>query len=790
MGEFAIGQPVPREEDPRLLSGCGQFLDDVNLRNQAWGYVLRSPHAMAKIVSIDTSKAEKATGVIKILTGKDWEREGYGRLPCEDSKFRKDGTPMFHPPHPALVTGHARLVGDYIAFVVAETKEQARDASELIEVHYEPLPSVSNIENALEEGAPAVWPDCPDNICFFEEQGDGKAVDAAFKKADHIIRKKMVINRVTAVALEPRGCLGFYEKHLERYTLYTGLQNPHPLRHQITRQIFDIPETSTRIIPGDVGGSFGMRGGTYHELVLVLWASRLIDRPVKWTCDRSEGFTSDDHARDNVSDLALALDKKGNFLGLKIQTWANLGAYLAIRGPRPPTGNLGTLAGVYKTPAVHVEVTGVFTNTNSTSPYRGSGAPEAAYICERLIDIAARELGIDPAVIRRKNCVTPDQMPWTNALGFTYDCGDFPGNLEKALAAINYDDFEERRAQSEKIGKLRGIGLSNTVKKTSTPNLESCSIRFDPSGTVTLIMGTISHGQGHETVFKQIVCEKLGLEPSSIRYVQGDTDIANYGRGTFNSRSMSIGGSAVVRACDKTIEKAKKIASYILEAAETDIEFEFGELKVIGTDRKISILRVAEKAFDPKALSPDIEPGLNETGIYTPQYWNWPTGVQVCELEIDPETGVIQIHDFVCVDDVGTVVNPLLLKAQMHGGIVQGIGQALMENIVFDSESGQLISGSLMDYCLPRADNVCQMEIISAPVPTNSNLLGVKGGGESGPTGALPATINAVVDALKPLGITHIEMPATPERVWKAMKKAKRTETIQQGLLVESQNEK
>ena len=773
MGDFAVGQSVPREEDPRLLTGGGEFLDDVNLRGQAWGHVLRSPHAMADIKSIDIDKAEKAPGVLRILTGADWAAENYGGLPCEDAtKKRRDGSPMYHPTWPALVDGRARLVGDCVAFVIAETELQARDAAELIVLDYAPLQSVSGVERAVAPDAPAVWADCADNVCFVDQKGDAAAVDAAFAKADHIVRQKLVNNRVTAVALEPRGCIGDYDSRYERYTLYTGLQNPHPLRYQIARQVFDIPETSVRVIPGDVGGSFGMRGGTYNELVLVLWASRLTGRPVKWRCDRSEGFMSDSHGRDNVSDVALALDKDGKFLGLKVSTLADMGAYLAIRGPRPPTNNLGTLAGVYRTPAVHVEITGVFTNTVPTNPYRGAGAPEAAYLGERLIDMAARELGMDPAVIRQINSVTPDQMPWTNALGFTYDCGDFPGNMEKALEAAGYAEFEVRRAEAANRGRLRGIGFSNTVKKTSSPFPESSSIRFDPSGTVTLMMGTISHGQGHETVFKQIVCDRLGIEPSSIRYVQGDTDTVPYGRGTFNSRSMSIGGSAVSLACDKTIEKAKRIAAHLLESAVDDIDFADGEFAVGGTDRSVTILEVAAAAFRPGAMPADIEPGLYEVGTFAPQYWNWPTGVQVCELEIDPETGETQIVNFVCVDDVGTVVNPMLLKAQMHGGIVQGIGQALVEDIVYDAD-GQLITGSLMDYCLPRADDICNMDIISAPTITSSNLIGAKGGGESGPTGALPATINAVVDALKPLGVNHIDMPATPQRIWQAIQTAK-----------------
>jgi len=773
MGEFAIGQSVRREEDPRLLTGGGYFLDDINVYGQTWGYVLRSPYAMADIRSIDISAAEKAPGVLRVLTGEDWAAEGYGGLPCEDATKKKpDGSPMFHPEWPALVRDQVRLVGDHVAFVVAETQLQARDAAELIEVDYAPLPAVAGLEDAVAPGAPTVWPDCPDNVCFFEETGDAVAVDEAFAKADHVVSQKLVNNRVTAVAMEPRGCIGDYDPRQDRYTIYAGLQNPHPLRFQIARQVFSIPETGVRVIPGDVGGSFGMRGGTYNELVLVLWASRLVGRPVKWRCDRSEGFMSDTHGRDNVSEVELALDEEGYFLGLRVRTLASMGAYLGIRGPRPPTNNLGTIAGVYRTPAVHVAVTGVFTNTVSTNPYRGAGAPEAAYVGERLIDIAAQRLGMDPAEIRQKNCVTPDQMPWTNALGFTYDCGNFTGNMETALEAADYAGFEARRAEAAGRGMLRGFGFSNTVKKTSSPYPESCGIRFDPSGTVLLIMGTISHGQGHETVFKQIVCDRLGLDPSIIRYIQGDTDIVTYGRGTFNSRSMSIGGSAVWLACDKTIEKAKRIAAHLLEAADADIEFSDSAFTVSGTDRSIRFLDVAKAAFRPADLPPDIEPGLNEIGTFAPQYWNWPTGVQVCELEIDPDTGVTDIVNFVCVDDVGTVVNPLLLKAQMHGGIVQGIGQALMEDIAYDAD-GQLLSGSLMDYCMPRADDLCLMEIISAPTITASNLIGAKGGGESGPTGALPTTINAVVDALKPLGIDHIDMPATPQRIWRAIRAAK-----------------
>lgn len=774
MGEFAIGQPLPREEDPRLLKGDGNFLDDINFLNQAYGFVLRSPHAHAEIISIDTQAAKNLPGVIRVLTGDDWKAENYGTMPCEDTAManRSDGTPMFHPYRGALITERARFVGDYIAFIIAETRDQARNAAELIEVEYKVLPAINSIQKALESDVTSIWPENPDNIAFTLEKGDEQAVEEAFAKADKIITREFSISRVTAVTMEPRGCIGSYDKRTARYTLYTGLQNPHPVRQQLTQGVFHIPETQMHVVPGDVGGSFGMRGGTYPELALVLWGARITDRPIKWICDRSEGFMSDDHGRDNLSKVSLALDKEGLFLGIKVHSVASMGAYLAIRGPRPPTNNLGTLAGVYRTPAAFVRVDGVFTNMNCTNPYRGSGAPEAAFNIERIVDIAADEIGMDPALLRTKNSVTPEQMPWTNALGFTYDCGDFPGNQEKALNAINYDQFPDRREKSRAAGRLRGIGISNTVKKTSSPFPETCKLRFDPSGTLTMIMGTISHGQGHETIFKQIVCDKLGLDPSIIRFVQGDTDVATYGRGTFNSRSTSIGGSAAALACSKTIDKGRRIAAHLFETAESDIEFTSGNFIVTGTDRQISLIEVAQKSFQASSMPPDIEPGLDEQGVFKPEYWNWPTGVQVCEVEIDPETGTTEIVNFVCVDDVGTVINPLLLKAQMHGGIAQGIGQALMENIHFDGVSGQLLTGSLMDYCMPRADDFCYMDIISAPTITASNLIGAKGGGESGPTGALPATINAIINALRPLGIDHIDMPTTPHRIWQEIQAA------------------
>ena len=772
MNDFGIGASVPREEDRRLLTGRGLFLDDLTIPGQAHGVVLRSPHAHAEITRIETARAKAASGVLAVLTGKDVIADGLGWMQCEDSRDRPDGTPMPRPPQPVLVSDRVKFVGDYVAFVVAETEAAALDAAALIEVDYAPLPAIASIAEALAPNAPPVWEGCPDNICFAYIEGDTDAVEAAIAAAPHVARRELVVNRITAVAMEPRCCIGEFDPRQNRYTLYTGLQNPHQLRAELALNVFGIKETQVRVISGDIGGSFGMRGGNYRELVLVLWAARRIGRPVKWVSSRTEGFATDDHARDNVSTLTLAFDDDGQFLALKIQTYANLGAYLAVRGPRPPVGNLGTLAGIYRTPAVSVEVKAVFSNTGSTSPYRGSGAPEAAYITEHMVDIAARTLDLDRSEIRRRNAVTPDQMPWTNALGYIYDVGDFPSNLDRALRDAAYEGFADRRASSAGRGRLRGIGLATTVKKTSTPNIEGAEIRFDPSGTIALIMGTISHGQGHETVFKQVLCDRLGVAPEAILFVQGDTDVVAYGRGTFNSRSMSIGGSAIAVAADKIIDKGIRIAAHLLEAAEADIAFDEGKFAVRGTDRHATLDEVVVAAFAAQKLPPDIEPGLFAQGFYAPRYWNWPSSVQVCEVEIDPETGTVAIERYVCISDAGTVVNPMLYYGQMCGGIVQGIGQALFEDIRYEPGSVQLLTGSLMDYTLPRADDLSPIEVASHPRPTASNPLGTKGVGESGPTGALPATMSAILDALAPLGIDDIAMPATPHRIWQAIREA------------------
>ncbi len=771
MGEYALGQPVPRSEDPRLLSGGGRYVDDVQLPNTAYGYVLRSPHAHAKINAMDTRAAKAAPGVLLVLTGEDWAASGWGNPPIASGRKRPDGSPMFSPPMPPLVTGRVRRVGDYVAFVVAETLAQAKDAAELIEIDYDILPSVTDTAEAGKPGAPAVWDECPDNICFVHEAGKKQETEAAFAKADKIIKHTFVITRVMAASMEPRGCTADYNRFEDSYTFYTTLQGVHPYRATLARML-RVPESKVRVIAGDVGGSFGMKSSVYPEGPLCLLASRKLGRPVKWLADRSEAFLSDYGGRDNISTAELALDADNRFLGFRVTTIANLGAYVASATPNPAVNNIGTLAGVYTTPAIHVTVTGVLSNSNSMAPYRGAGRPEAAYVIERIIDVAADELGIDPAELRRINTIPPDAMPFKTGLTFTYDCGAFEKNMDMTLEMAAYAGFEKRRAEAKARGRLRGIGLSNTIERAAAPGIEAAEIRIDRSGTMTILAGSCTQGQGHETVFKQIVCDKLGLKPEQVHYVWGDTEKVAFGHGTGGSRSATLGGSAVLMATDKVIAKASRIAAHKLECAGEDIVFSEGTFSVAGTDRSISFAEVAKFASNPGDIPDGMEPGLNEDATYTAKTMNYPNGCHVCELEIDPDTGVVDILDYNVVDDVGTVMNPLLLKGQIHGGVAQGIGQALMEIISYD-EGGQLITGSFMDYAMPRAESISYMEVKSNPVPTKTNPLGVKGAGEAGNVGGLPAVMNAVIDALSPLGVRHLDMPCTPERVWRAIQEAK-----------------
>jgi carbon-monoxide dehydrogenase large subunit len=766
--KFALGQAVPRTEDPRLLTGRGRYTDDVVLPRLAHAHVLRSPHAHAHIRSVDTRAAQQMPGVLAVLTGEDWAAEGFGAPRPVIPRQRRDGSPMFVPSRPALAKDRAMLVGDPVAFVVAESVDLAKDAAERIAVDFEPLPAVTATEQALSPDAPKLWAECRDNVCFFFSLGDKRAVEAGFARAYHVSRLKLVFNRVTAATMEPRGVIGEWDDRLGRFTLYVGTQRPHGARADLARRILHIPETQLRVVAGEVGGSFGMKGGHYPEYAMALWASRKIGRPVKWIAERGEGMLTDDHDRDHVSEAELALDRDGHFLALRARNVSNIGAYLAPGGIISPTMHLGGLAGTYTTPAIYVEVSAVFTNTTSIGPYRGSGRPEASYIVERLIDTAAREMGIDRAELRRRNTVPASAMPFKTGLVYTLDCGAFGENLDRALVMADYAGFEQRREEARGRGRLRGIGFANIIEQTSQAQGETVMVRLDPTGTVTVIPGSISHGQGHETMYKILLSHRLGLDEADIRVAHSDTDLAPDGGGTYASRTAVLGGSAATIAADKVVAKAKKIAAHALEAAEDDIEFSEGMFRVVGTDRAVSLKDVAQAAYVPSRLPEGLETGLYEVASFSPEIPNYPNGCHVCEVEIDPETGTTQVLRYVVVDDVGTVINKLTLAGQIHGGVAQGIGQAFAEHLVYDPHSGQLLTGSLMDYGLPRADEVCSFEMDENPVPTKTNPLGVKGAGEAGNVGALAAIMNAVIDALSPLGVTHIDMPATPEKVWRA----------------------
>jgi carbon-monoxide dehydrogenase large subunit len=636
-------------------------------------------------------------------------------------------------------------------------------------VDYEPLPAVVSTAEATATGAPRVWDDCADNIGFVQLFGDKAATEAAFATADHIVRHRFVVNRVTAATMEPRGCIGDYSVAEGRYTLHTTLQRVHPFRSELA-PIVKVPESRIRVVAGDIGGSFGMKSAVYNEVALVLLASRLVGRPVKWVSTRSEAFLCDAQARDNVTEAELALDRNGTFLGMRVKTIAAIGAYLQTGMPAF-TGNIGTLAGVYRTQAMHADVTAVFTHTNPVRPYRGNGRPEAAYVIERLVDLAADQLGLDPAELRRRNYISPDAMPFKTGLTFTYDSGEFEKSMDLAVELADVAGFERRRADARRRGKLRGIGMSNTIERAAAQGFEGAEIRFDKSGTVTLLAGSVTQGQGHETIYKQIACDRLGLHPDDVHYVQGDTDQVFIGEGTGGSRSATIGGSAVDLAADKITTKAKRLAAHLLDVSVEDVNFAEGVLSSPKTNRTLTIKEVAREAVDPAKLPRDMEVGLIATATYTAAVQNFPNGCHICELEIDEETGEVEIVRYSVVDDVGTVLNPLLLKGQIVGGIAQGVGQILMEDIRFDAE-GQVLTGSFMDYAMPRATDISAVEVKSNPVPTKTNPLGVKGAGEAGCVGAMPAVANALVDALSHLGIRHVEMPATPERLWRVIRGA------------------
>jgi carbon-monoxide dehydrogenase large subunit len=768
MGEFAVGQSVSRFEDPRLLKGGGRYVGDMVLPGMTFGHVLRSPHAHARIRAIDVSRAKSAPGVLAVLTGADWAASGWGDLPVPGGLKRRDGS-VFRPPYPALAKDRVRFVGDCVAFVVAESQHQALDAAELINIDYEPLPACVSTAEATAQGAPRVWDECPDNIGFVQLFGDKAAAEAAIAGAAHVVHHRFVVNRVTAASMEPRGCLGDYNSAEDRYTIYTTLQRTHPFRSELA-PVLKIPESKIRVVAGDIGGSFGMKSAVYNEVALVLLASKRLGRPVKWTSTRSESFLCDAQARDNVTEAELALDREGNFVGMRVRTTAAIGAYLQT-GMQAFTGNIGTLAGVYRTPAIHADVTAVFTHTNPVRPYRGNGRPEAGYVIERLVDLAADELKIDPSELRRRNYIVPEAMPFKTGLTFTYDSGQFEKSMNMALELADVAGFERRRAQARTRGKLRGIGLSNTIERAAAGGFEGAEIRFDKSGAATLLSGSVTHGQGHETIYKQIMCDRLGLDPGDVHYIQGDTDQVFVGEGTGGSRSATIGGSAVAEAAERIATKGKHIAAHLLKLDPAEISFADGVFSSPKTNRTLTIKEVAKEAMEPTNLPKGIDVGLIATATYTAPVQNFPNGCHICELEVDTETGAVEIVRYSVVDDVGTVINPLLLKGQIVGGVAQGVGQILMEDIRFDAE-GQNLTASFMDYAMPRATDISPVDVKSNPVPTRTNPLGVKGAGEAGCVGAMPAVANALVDALSHLGVRHIEMPATPERLWRAIKDA------------------
>ena len=788
MREFALGGAIPRTEDARLLRGMGRYTDDIPQPATAYLHVLRSPHAAAIIQDIDVAGARNAAGVISIFSGLDALQDGLETFASFVPRNRPDGS-SFVPPYRVLAVDKVRHVGDPIVAVVAESPEQAKDAAERIIVNYEVLPAVVDTSSAACPGQPAVWEDAPDNICFLFRLGDKKAAEGAFAKARHVVEETLRISRVIANPMETRAAIGIYDEAQGRYTLLSSLQAPHIIRDELAR-VLKVPASCLRVVSPDVGGAFGLKAGAFPELGLVLWTAKRTGRAVKWVCERSEAFLADHHARDNISRVRLALDDNYKFLALSVETTANVGAYIDSFGLHCPTNNLGGLAGPYAIGNFNVEVTGIFSNTHATCAYRGAGRPEASYCIERIIDIAARELDICPVELRRRNMISPEAMPFNTGLVYTYDSGAFEQTMDQALDLADWRGASHRREEAASSGKLHGVGVAYAVEiaggPPDVPLSEMAEIRFDLSGEALLLLGTHSHGQGHDTAFRQVIRHFLGIGPDGVRIIYGDTDQIYFGTGTFGSRSLGVIGEALQRASQVIIEKGKLIASHILETSVSDIEFVAGRFTVAGTDRAVDVATVAKTSFNTRFIPRDMEPGLSARAIITPAGATYPNGCHICEVEIDPDTGIAEISRYAVVDDVGRVVNPLLLKGQLHGGVVQGAGQALYEIINYDSDNGQLLSGSFMDYCMPRAADFPFFAVASNEILTKANPLGVKGAGEAGTVGALPAVMNAINDALAPLGIRHFEMPATPERLWRVIrdaqsKKSKKSAVLQSG---------
>ena len=782
-----IGAAVKRREDFRFLKGLGRYTDDITLPRQTYCTILRSSVAHAEIGRIDVTQAKNAPGVVAVFTQADIDASGpVGGIPCGWLITSKDGSPMKEPKHPILAAGKVRHVGDPIVAVIAESMAEARAAAELVNVELVELAAVVDMKKALSGSGQTVHAEAPGNLCYDWELGDKAAVAAAFATAAHVTKLDLVNNRLVPNAMEPRVAIGHYEMATGDYTLYTTSQNPHVIRLLMGAFVLQIPEHKLRVYAPDVGGGFGSKIYHYAEEALVTWASKQLDRPVKWTSDRSEAFLSDAHGRDHVTHVEMAFDKDANITALKCETMANMGAYLSTFSTCVPTWLHGTLlAGQYRTPAIHCNVKAVFTNTVPVDAYRGAGRPEATYILERTLSKAAHELGIDQTEIRRRNFIRPDQFPYQTPVAVVYDTGNYAASMDKAIELSDDAGFAARKAASKARGKLRGRGVASYIEACGiAPSslvgslgaraglFEAATVRVNPTGSVTVLTGSHSHGQGHETTFAQVVADKLGIPMELIDIVHGDTARVPFGLGTYGSRSIAVGGTAIVNAVDKVIEKGRKIAAHLLEAAEADIEFKDGHFQVKGTDKKKAFGEISLAAYVPHKYPIDkLEPGLEETAFYDPKNFTFPAGTYICEVEVEPRTGEVEIASFVAADDFGNIINPMIVEGQVHGGLAQGIGQAMLEQAVYD-DNGQLKTGSYMDYCMPRADDVPSFKVATTVTACTHNPLGVKGCGEAGAIGAPPAVINAICDALSELGVDHIDMPATPARVWAAIRGA------------------
>jgi carbon-monoxide dehydrogenase large subunit len=762
-----------RTEDFRFLTGQGRFTEDISVPGEAHAFVLRSPHAHAGIEGIETSEAQAAPGVLAVLTGADYASDGLGSLPCIFPFKNRDGTSLVRPPHPALILVRARHVGDPVALVVAETPEAARDAAELIEVDYAPLPAVTDTAAALAPDAPQVWDDIPDNTSIDWEAGDEAATAAAFAAAHHVTRVRVEVPRVAPSTMEARSAIGVYDQDEGRYTLHTPSQGVHMLRNVLCDYVFNMPRERLRVLTPDVGGAFGMKLFPYPEQVLVLWAARRLGRPVKWVAERGEAFLSDSQSRDHVSEAELALDAEGRFLALRANVVANLGAYLAGYAPNSPTNGVAKLLNnTYLLPTGYLRVTGVVTNTVTVEAYRGAGKPEALYVVERLVERAAHELGIDPVELRRRNLVPPSAMPYATVWGQTFDACDFERDLEAARRAADWDGFADRRAEAAERGRLHGIALGCYIHAAAGMPDDMGALSVEADGTVSVQAGAQASGQGHETTLAQLVAERLEVPAERVRVREGDSDALDQGAGSGGSGTLLTSGMSLVAAAEEALDKGRRIAGHVLEAAAEDIVYQGGRFTIAGTDRSLGLFEAARAAAEAD-LPEELPRRLDGTGRVHLAKPTYPAGCQVCEVEVDPETGAVEIVRFTEIDDYGRILNPMIVAGQVHGAIAQGVGPALLEACRYDPESGQLLTGSFMDYAMPRADDLPALDIVFNETKTATNSLGVKGVGELATNGTAPTVINAVLDALRPLGVEHIEMPATPERVWRAIAEAK-----------------